>query len=470
MNRLQLRRAVVGLVAAVALLVLSGCSVVVDRPSQLPGAPDDAGPDQVSIVGADDGPVDVSARNALADLETFWAEQLPAVFGVVLEPLAGGYFSVDPGAVDPGEYPQGLSCGVDPLEVQGNAFYCRPAQSPNADSISYDRAFLGELAHGYGRFIPALVMAHEFGHAVQARVGAPRTSIAVETQADCLAGAWTAWVATGEAGHTRILEPELDQLLRGYLLLRDPVGTGTDTREAHGSYFDRVSAFQEGFDGGAAPCRDRFGPDRAYTQSEFASDGDFRAGGNAPFGTIEQIVDQSLPVFWERAFTEELGARFRAPEIESFTGRAPACAAADADLVYCPPGDVDGAPNGLVAYDERELIRPAYEQLGDFAVVTAVAIPYARAAREQLGLATDDEAALRSAVCLTGWYGSQVADGTIPGVVISPGDLDESVQFLLEYGNDPQVLPDVELSGFQLVDLFRSGYLEGPRACGIGVR
>ena len=63
--------------------------------------------------------------------------------------------------------------------------------------------------------------------------------------------------------------PELDDLLRGYLQLRDPVGTALNEESAHGSYFDRVSAFQEGFDDGAQACRDNFGPDRVFTQREF---------------------------------------------------------------------------------------------------------------------------------------------------------------------------------------------------------
>jgi hypothetical protein len=54
-------------------------------------------------------------------------------------------------------------------------------------------------------------------------------------------------------------------------------------------------------------------------------------------------------------------------------------------------------------------------------------------------------------------------------VQISPGDLDESVQFLLEYGNDPDVLADTELTGFQLVDVFRAGFLQGAGPCDVGV-
>ena len=51
-----------------------------------------------------------------------------------------------------------------------------------------------------------VVTAHEFGHAMQGRFGFARSgrSIQDETQADCLAGAWTAWVAAGEAEHVAL--------------------------------------------------------------------------------------------------------------------------------------------------------------------------------------------------------------------------------------------------------------------------
>jgi hypothetical protein len=96
-----------------------------------------------------------------------------------------------------------------------------------------------------------------------------------------------------------------------------------------------------------------------------------------------------------------------------------------------------------------------------------VSIPYALAARDQLGLSIDDQDALRSAVCLTGWYAAQVYNRTISRVLISPGDLDESVQFLLEYGDDPDVLGNADLTGFQLVDLFRGGFVEGAGVCDV---
>lgn len=446
------------------LLALTGCSVVVvgeASPARPPVT--DAGDGEVDVVGATDEPVDVLARNALADLETFWAGQFPDVFGTGFEPLEGGYFSVDPDDVDPARYPRGIGCGSAAAEVEDNAFYCVAPDAPNSDSISYDRSFLAELAGEFGRFIPALVMAHEFGHAVQARVGSPSASIAAETQADCLAGAWTRWVAEGRAEHSTLRTAELDEVLRGYLQLRDPVGTDPSAEAAHGSYFDRVSAFQEGFDSGAEACRDNFDPGRPFTQDPFTFASDVSTGGNAPYGALLQIIDETLPAVWRSA----LGADFDPPAIEAFDGDAPGCARdGDLDLVYC-------ADEGLVAFDETDLAAPAYEELGDFAVATAVSLPYGLAVRDQLGLSTDDEEALRSAVCLSGWYTERLVSDP-PGRAglvtssISPGDVDEAVQFLLAFGGEPSVLPDADLTGFQLVDLFRNGFFEGLDACRLG--
>ena len=447
--------------AAFCLLALTGCSVVVTGLGS-PGRPPvtDVDPGDTGVVGATTEEVDVLAGNALADLEVFWAEQFPEVFGTEFQPLAGGYFSIDPGNADPAQYPNGIGCGAAASDVENNAFYCVSPDAPNSDSISYDRAFLADLGAEFGRFIPALVMAHEFGHAVQARVGSPSASIAVETQADCLAGVWTRWVAEGEAEHSILRTPELDELLRGYLQLRDPVGTSAGGEQAHGSYFDRVSAFQEGFDSGAEVCRDNFTDDRVFTQIGFDGDLDAARGGDAPPEELLEIIGDSLPGAWEPAFDQVFGERFDPPSIEPFDGDAPGCAPdGDLDLVYC-------ADDNLVGFDTTDLASPAYE-LGDFAVATAVALPYGLAVRDQLGLSTDDEDAARSAVCLSGWYAARVFQDEAGGPVVSPGDIDESVQFLLTFGNEPSVVPAADLTGFQLVDLFRAGFVEGLDACGL---
>ncbi|SFE70148.1 hypothetical protein [Blastococcus tunisiensis] len=449
--------------AAVVGLLLVGCSTetVRGQASPGPGGPVDVAADAFPITGAGDEPIDQFARNALADIETFWTSAYPEFFGEEYAPLAGGYFSVDAEAIDEDAYPaDGIGCPGSPTSpdsVAGNAFY-----DPTCDLIAYDRALLEELAVDYGRFLVPVVMAHEFGHAMQGRFGFAERGIQDETQADCLAGAWTAWVAAGEAEHVSIRTPELDDVVRGFLLLRDDVGSDPEDTQAHGSYFDRVSAFYEGFDGGLAPCRDDFGPDRLFTAAAFADDVDYLNQGNAPFEDLVTIVDVTLPDFWGEVFPAAFGAEFDPPTIQGFEGSPDCEGLSDRDLGYCPE-------DNTVYVDETDLATPAYDDIGDFALATAISLPYSLAVRDQAGLSTDDGAATRSAVCLTGWYQAQwfndAFTDVLPDAAISPGDIDESVQFLLTYGVEDRVFPNLDASGFELVGAFRTGFLEGGAAC-----
>ena len=457
-----LRRAVPTLVVGV---LLAGCSVevVAGQASPGPGEPVDVTAEEFPITGVGEEPIDQFARNALADLDAFWASSYPEFYGDEYVPLRGGYFSVDSEAVDEDAYPEtGIGCAGSPTSpdsVAGNAFY-----DPACDLIAYDRSLLEELAGEYGRFLVPVVMAHEFGHAMQGRFGfaASGRGIQDETQADCFAGAWTAWVADGNAEHVSLRTPELDDVIRGFLLLRDDVGSDPNDTQAHGSYFDRVSAFYEGFDGGVASCRDDFGEDRLFTAAEFSTDAEYQSGGNAEFDQIVDWVGTTLPEFWTEVFPSAFGSDFEPPTVEGFQGTAPDCEGLeDRDLGYC-------ASETTVYLDETDLATPAYEEIGDFALTTALSLPYSLAVRDQAGLSTDDGAATRSAVCLTGWYEAQWYNGEFvdsTGASISPGDIDEAVQFLLEYGVRSEVFPNTSASGFELVGAFRTGFLQGGDAC-----
>jgi predicted metalloprotease len=455
-----LRRALCPLVVG---LLLSGCSPrpVVGHASPGPDEPVDVTAVEFPITGVGDEPIDQFARNALADLDAFWASSYPEFYGAEYVPLKGGYFSVDSEAIDEDAYPEtGIGCAGSPTSpdsVAGNAFY-----DPACDLIAYDRDLLEELAGEYGRFLVPVVMAHEFGHAMQGRFGFAGRGIQDETQADCLAGAWTGWVAAGEAAHVSIRTPELDDVVRGFLLLRDDVGSDPDDTQAHGSYFDRVSAFYEGFEGGIGPCRDDFGADRLFTAAAFANDREYASEGNAAFDLIVEWIGITLPEFWSEVFPSAFGTEFDPPSVEGFQRTAPDCEGLeDRDLGYCPS-------DATVYIDETDLATPAYEEIGDFALATAMALPYTLAVRDQAGLSIDDGAATRSAVCLTGWYEAQWYKDAFADVIdgsISPGDIDEAVQFLLTYGVDNQVFPNLDASGFELVGAFRTGFLEGGDAC-----
>jgi predicted metalloprotease len=449
-------------------MLLAGCSTttVVGTASPGAGEPVDVTSEQFPITGAADNDTDRLARNALTDLEAFWQASYPEFFGEEYEPLAGGYFSVDSTNIDPAAYPEtGVGCPgeyIPPDAVAGNAFFYS-----GCDIIVYDRALLDALSSQYGRFLGPVVMAHEFGHAMQYRFGAlDAAQIIVETQADCLAGAWTRWVVDGNAAHSTVRLPELDGVVRGFLELRDPVGSDPGDDSAHGSYFDRVSGFYAGFDGGVASCRDEFGSDRLFTAEEF-DEQEYESEGDAPYDDIVGWITDTLPVFYDTVFSSGLGSDFQPPAVQPFDGTAPDCGdmgSEELEIGYCEA-------DGTVYYDQTDLAAPAYE-IGDFAVGTAISLPYALAARDQAGLSVNDGAATRSAVCLTGWYTAQWYNGAFEDTVeavISPGDIDEAIIFLLAYGVNPKVFPNVDSSGFELVDAFRDGFLQGGSACDIGV-
>src|SRR4051794_32329029 len=112
--------------AAVACVLLTGCSSTVTG-SASPGGkvPTDATDADLSITAAQDDPEDVSARNALVDLDTFWGQAFPEAFGEPFQPLQGGYFSVDSANLDESAYPStGIGCARepdDPRDVEFNA-------------------------------------------------------------------------------------------------------------------------------------------------------------------------------------------------------------------------------------------------------------------------------------------------------------------------------------------------------------
>jgi hypothetical protein len=215
-----------------------------------------------------------------------------------------------------------------------------------------------------------------------------------------------------------------------------------------------------------ASCRDDFGDDRLFTAESFDRN-EYQNEGNAEYDLIIDWITATLPEFWGGIFPAAFGSEFQPPAVEGFDSTAPECGdmgAEDRDLGYC-------ASDSTVYHDETDLTAPAHE-IGDFAVGTAISLPYALAARDQAGLSTDDAAATLSAVCLTGWYTAQWYNGAFQDTVeaeISPGDVDEAVIFLLRYGVDPKVFPNVDASGFELVGAYRSGFLEGGQACDIGL-
>jgi len=178
-------------------------------------------------------------EDVIAALETYWAQALPQdLQAPYRNPSRYVYYHPD-------EQP-GPPCG-DQEAPPGNAFYC-----PDGDFIAWDESGLMIPYYvGAGDFAAAFVLAHEFGHAMQARL--PRQEelgVLTELQADCFAGAWARDVQ--ERGWLE--EGDLDEATLAVFSARDVPGTAFNDPRAHGSGFERTRAFADGYEGGPTQC------------------------------------------------------------------------------------------------------------------------------------------------------------------------------------------------------------------------
>jgi hypothetical protein len=334
-------------------LAVSGCTTVVAGAAGPPGGGlrTDATDADVPVHLAEAGnEVDRIARNAIADVLTYWDRTYPELYGGELDGIDGGFWSIDPDETDAGDLPGGDCFAEDVDELADNAYYCG-----GDDAVVYDRAWLQELAGDYGPFMIAEIMAHEIAHAVQAHAGLEDPSIVAETQAECFAGAWTRWVVDGHSAHFTVRPKELDPYLLGYLYFGDAVGSSPDADDAHGSLFDQLSAFQEGYADGPRACA-AFDESRVYTEQEFDGADEEATGGDLPYADIVAGTDDVLDAFWQQATTagfpgtDPLGGVLTEPDVRAADGAGMVCSGAgsgsgaELDLQFCPE-------DGSVRYD-----------------------------------------------------------------------------------------------------------------------
>lgn len=178
-----------------------------------------------------------------AELDAWWAGQFAAAGREYAPPH--GVVPFD-GAID-------TACGRVDADVE-TAFYCVLDHS-----IYYSASFRAIVEQNIGDFGWAVVIAHEWGHHIQAQLGmdfglrssAPGKGSALhwESQADCLAGAYT-----DVAEFNGWLEPgDVDEAL----LMTGLSGDAEDaaaTAAAHGTGDDRLRAFTRGYEDGLPAC------------------------------------------------------------------------------------------------------------------------------------------------------------------------------------------------------------------------
>lgn len=450
---------------------------------------------------ADDDVDDAIILATIGELEKYWDDEFSVVAQGAFEPVSGGFFAYGPNR----EIPE---CGgpTTYADVAQNAFYC-----PFGDLIAWDTDNLtNQMLEEFGPFSLVIVMAHEYGHAIQARgaLNPALPTIAGEEQADCFAGSFTQFVADGGSDVLQVSVDDLDSAVAGFLSLRDAPGTPTSDPSAHGSAFDRVGAFQDGFLNGAERCAEyedifESGGSTAIPL-EFTSEEDFQSGGNAPFdpneeGNIFDLTFGSLETFWSQAMEQQFGVEWNLlfpDHVVAFSpdepDSLPECPGVDvtaedaAGQAFTCFGDPEDPSDDYIAFDIN-LAADLYDQVGDFAVSGIISQQYSFVVQVLLGNLESDKPSFLQADCFSGaWTGQVTIDtlvtdndgdgfpdgqvllpelglGDLGSVSLSAGDLDEAVQsfLLLGEGNDP----DVTGTTFERVAAFRDGFLNGLDSC-----
>lgn len=450
MKRRSTSRTVCLLALLLTVLVAAGCMRTITGYGShgTGGIKKNAPPSDLEIVNGNGGQIDQLVANSMDDIIAYWDEHFEDVFGTELEPLQGGIHAYE---VDD-DMPIPCFAADERQYAANNAFYC-----PSEDAIGYDRAFIGAMAENFGDFIVPLVMAHEFGHAIQGRVGMPTNlTISAEGQADCYAGVFTQATVDGTA-HFQSTSSDLDTVLGGYLILRDEPGASASAPGAHGSAFDRVGAFQEGFNEGPEHCYTEFGQDREYAAIPYITQNDKANAGNLPFDEVLTTV----PVEMNKFGSVAAGDDWSEVPTETFKG-TDAC-------------DEDGAPEQVFYCEPQEtvfagdsFVKQAYDKFGDFAAMTAIALGYGDAIQELTDSGLGGKAGFQSRLCLVGAYAGAAFEATVSNqpselgdLQLSAGDLDESVMLLIEIGVDDEFIKTHNMDAFERIDIFRQAVLDG---------
>ncbi len=463
------------IVAAATLMALSAaCSSGSGSSSAVQGAaPTTAGKGskggEASRVGsqgrgpnsAEEGPDEI-VNAVLDDVEDYWGSHLEETYGVEFKPLAKGRHPYDASTPPP-------SCGGTEFtyaQQKHNAYYCYLD-----DYIAWDRGdLIPQMNAKFGKFAVGLVLAHEWGHGISNRGGVSIDvkTIVKEQQADCFAGAWARWQADGNGKHLTVQTGDLQKGLAALLELRDPVGA-TDPNEpgAHGTAFDRINAFQEGFVQGPKRCAEYLKDLPQLTQAKFSDDEEASRQGNAPYDDIVTATARDLNDFYTEA-ARRAGINFRQIDsLKAYTS-PPRCGTeqltedqAKNNVFYC-------APENYVGYDDT-FLRNVYDAIGDFGVATLMAHQFAVAAQLQNQVDAAATQAQLQQSCLTGAWAATVSPGSATqrtgpdALSLSPGDLDESIQAFLAFSEPPE--NEGKLDSFERVKALRTGFFEGAQAC-----
>ncbi|WP_280382887.1 metallopeptidase [Nocardia wallacei] len=475
------RRQVITASAVWALVatLLAGCTMttggravsIYDDPFKVAGLPTTDGPSgprqgvpdtPMSAIGGDNGEIDKLALNALEDIQTYWQGEYHNEFEGQFAPVSKFYsWSAKTPKSQEGEF-----CKESTYRLV-NAAYCRID-----NSVGWDRGvLLPMMQDSFGKMAVVMVLAHEYGHAIQtmSRMVGPKDPVLVkEQQADCFAGAFMRHVAEDKAPHFTINTSEgLNNVLAATVAIRD--ANPDDPEAVHGSAFERVTAVQIGFTDGPKGCKAIDMKDvnqrRKNLPQSFGPNDDNR--GELQI-TKESLTELSKAMSTIMPVPHAPAYDYRGAQLNCRNG------ADTVPVTYCPATNTIGtdvpalAERGIANTEEQDGFPTRVG--GDYNAYVVFVSRYALAVQNNARQAlTGAKTGLRAA-CLSGVITAKLADeNRSPAqgdIALSPGDLDKAVSGLL---TDGLAASDVEgntvPSGFSRVDAFRAGVLGTQQTC-----
>ncbi|WP_369639668.1 metallopeptidase [Nocardia sp. JMUB6875] len=422
-----------------------------------PSGPRSGVPDaSLTAENGDGGPIDKLALNAISDVAEYWntqyAKTFPGAFKPVMRFISWDSTAPRAKAVD--------FCRSSTFQ-EVNAAFCGVDQT-----IGWDRGtLLPELVKKFGQMAVVMVLAHEYGHSVQAQAklnGFFTSSVVREQQADCFAGVFLRNVAEGNSRHFTLNTTDgLNGVLAAVISFRDrEPGAGQDE---HGTAFERVTAVQIGYTDGVTACK-------GITRSELQ-----KRRGTLPTSFQPGDKEKQLPVDQPdlALVAASLAKNYPiqpAPTYD-YSGVTRTCpkVTATQPVSYCPATNVIGTDvptlaKRAVTGEQGELFSAMVG--GDYNAFVVFVSRYMLAVQQnrKLTLTGADTAGLRAA-CLSGAYSTKLSQ---PGsdLRLSATDLDAAISGLLSDGLaaadvDGNIVP----SGFVRLEAFRTGVLDGDTAC-----
>ncbi|WP_194834114.1 metallopeptidase [Nocardia sp. XZ_19_369] len=465
--------------ALIVVLLVAGCTRLIDGravsiyddPFKVAGLPTTSGPSgprdgvedsTLKATNGDGSAEDTLALNAVEDIQTYWRSEFGKEFQNAdfqpVEKLIS--WSAKAPRSDSVEF-----CKETTFHLV-NAAYCRLD-----NSIGWDRSvLLPAMTETFGKMAVVMVLAHEYGHAVQTMaklVGAKDPVIVKEQQADCFAGAFMRSVAEGKSKHFTINTSDgLNSVLAATVAIRD--SDPDDPESVHGSAFERVTAVQVGFTDGPKGCKridmDEITQRRGNLPKDFKDD----------TGRGEYEINKETLIELSKALAALLPTK-PSPTYD-YSGAKITCrnGVPTEPVSYCPEKNTIGtdipalAQRGTSNWDVDDPL--PLKVTGDYNGYIVFISRYTLAVQQNQGLQLVGAKTGLRAACLSGVITGKLAQpGRTSGqgdISLAAGDLDEAVSGLL---TDGLAASDTEgntvRSGFARVDAFRAGVINGEKTC-----